>query len=401
MKKRLGVIGAGSAGVLSLCSMVQSLSNDWEIVSIFDPKKEILGIGESTNPNFLTVLQSGIDFLVTEDLEKLDGTIKWGTNYQYWRRDKWLNPLFGSGYAIHFNNFKLKEFVFSRITEKYGSKFKIIEGEVESLTSTFTHATVKVNGNNEIFDWIIDCRGFPEDYTDYVISDCSPVNHCLVYSVPPFNNGQVTDHFATKHGWTFGIPLTNRYTYGYLFNNNINTKEEAMQGFEELINSPINRSELKEYKFTPYYAKKIIDKRILKNGNRALFFEPLSASSIFIYTLILEVFLDHLEVQSTTNPFADGSNTNKLCIKMINDLEDIISFLYHGGSIYDTEFWRYASDKGKSRLQKSEVFHKILPEYIENYKKGLYNKGSSWYFTVHSLRVIDKKMGYNYFSKEE
>lgn len=399
-KKRLGVIGVGSAGLISLCSTIQQLDNTWEIVSIYDPSIDILGIGESTNPNFLSVLQTGINFLIPDDLEKLDSTLKWGTKYHNWRTNSWVNPLFGSGVAIHFNNFKLKELVFDRLKSIYPTKFIVIEGKVTSLVSDKNTATVTVNDINEKFDWVIDCRGFPDNYDEYVISDCSPVNHCFVYDVLPFDNSQVTDHYATEHGWTFGIPLSSRYTYGYLFNNTINTIDEAIVGFENLIKEKINISKLKEYKFRSYYAKKVLDNRILKNGNRALFFEPLSASSIYVYVAILEVFVQHITHVVSQNPFDTGISVNKVFRRMFIELEDMLSFLYHGGSIYRTEFWNYAAEKGKHRLRNSEVFQKLVPEYLENYKKGRYSEGTSWYFMPHNLRIIDKKMGYNYFNTE-
>ena len=72
--KKLGIIGVGSAGIISLNHFCACLDNSWEIVSIHDPNIKILGIGESTNPFFVKLLKSGVDFTSLEDLDNLDGT---------------------------------------------------------------------------------------------------------------------------------------------------------------------------------------------------------------------------------------------------------------------------------------------------------------------------------------
>lgn len=396
---RLGVIGIGTAGIVSLCSIIRYVSNDWDIVSIYDPEQKILGIGESTNPNFVDLIQESLNFIITEDLNELDGTLKLGTIYKQWREHSWINPLFGAGVAIHFNNYKLKEFAFRKLKQIYPKKFKILEGKVKNLYSTSTKAIVDINGEKEEFDWIIDCRGWPDNFDDYVISDCSPVNHCLVYDKEPWSKELSTEHIATEHGWTFGIPLTTRHTYGYLFNDSINSKEEAIIGFESLLGEKIDLTKLGEYKFTSYYSKNVLDKRILKNGNRALFFEPLSASSIFVYISLLSMFLQHLERKTISNPYDNGGNFNQKFIEMANDLEDMLSFLYHGGSIHKTKFWEYASNKGKVRLENSKTFNEIKQEYKQNYEKGYLCIGKSWFFRPISLRLIDEQMKYFYFKE--
>ena len=58
--KKLGVIGVGSAGIISLNYFCAYLDNSWEIVSIHDPNIKTLGIGESTNPFFVKLLKSGV-----------------------------------------------------------------------------------------------------------------------------------------------------------------------------------------------------------------------------------------------------------------------------------------------------------------------------------------------------
>src|SRR6185503_16454329 len=87
MKRKIAVIGAGSAGLLSAAHLCTWLDDSWEIVSIHNPKKKILGIGESTNGAFVSVLERGTNFSLAhpEDLAALDATIKYGSKFENWR----------------------------------------------------------------------------------------------------------------------------------------------------------------------------------------------------------------------------------------------------------------------------------------------------------------------------
>lgn len=391
MKKRIGIIGVGTAGIVSICSIIPWVSNDWDVVSIYDPDLKILGIGESTNPNFVQTLETGIGFENIADIARLDGTLKFGTKYKKWRNDDWVNPLFGAGYALHFNNFKLKEFAFERFKEMWPKKFKTLEGKVTNVTTGFKCVNVEINGIVERFDYIIDCRGFPTDFSNYVISDCSPVNSCIVHDMPPNDQEMYTEHIATKNGWMFGIPLTERTTYGYLYNKNLTSREDAISDMEDLLSTKLAKKPI-EYSFQAYYIKKIFSNRILSNGNRALFFEPLSASSIYMYIFAADLFISHLN-----NPmkYSEGY-VNSSFETGAKSLEDMISFLYHGGSTFDTPFWHHAKELAIRRLNSNTLLRDTISEYRKYHKLGTPFTGSSWYFTPTNLRIVDKKMGYNY-----
>ena len=51
-KRKIAVIGTGSAGLLTVAHLCTWLDDSWQIFSVYDPKKPILGIGESTNGGF-------------------------------------------------------------------------------------------------------------------------------------------------------------------------------------------------------------------------------------------------------------------------------------------------------------------------------------------------------------
>lgn len=391
MKRRIAVVGVGSAGILSLCYMLSNLSNEWDVVSVYDPSVPILGIGESTNPSFIRMLEMGARFSVSEDTESLESTLKFGTKFIGWREHEWLNPLIGGGIAVHFNNFKLKEFAFSRFPTLWPEKFKVIEGNVDSVTNSDENVTLSINGVNEVFDFIIDCRGFPENYDDYHISSCSLLNRCLVHSFEKFDPIQYTEHIATKNGWMFGIPLTSRKTYGYLFNDTITSLDDAKSDMAEHLKISVNELSLKEYKFQPYYAKKLVDKRITKNGNRALFYEPISATSINQYHSTCQIIFNYITGQM------NEADANATFVYESNTTEDIINYYYHGGTNYDSEFWLQASENAKDNLTDNSRFKFILEYNQRATELGLPYNGKGHLFSQYNLVLIDEAFGYNYF----
>ena len=392
MKKRIAVIGVGTAGIISLCELLPYMTDNWDVYSIFDSNKPILGIGESTNPNFIMTLQDATRFQFA-DLDLLDGTLKFGTRYKRWREHDFVNPLFGAGYAVHFNNFELKEFAFERFHKFWPNKFKEMHGTVSEIIPGKKSAQIVIDGRTEEFDYVIDCMGFPNDYKDYNMSNCSPVNHCIVYSLPTGNYDQYTDHVAMNAGWMFGIPLQSRHTYGYLFNDVKSKREDVIEEMGEYLNTKLDPAQIKEYQFQSYYAKKAYEGRVLKNGTKAFFLEPLSASSIFFYIQNVKTFTDHL---AAPDKF-DENYVNEMFEIYSENLEDLLSFFYHGGSTLDTEFWRHAKTLGQNRLKKSRMLSHVSNELKKNGAIGLLNEGPKWFFNPMSLRLVDENMGYNYF----
>ena len=318
--------------------------------------------------------------------------LKFGTKYINWRKKDWLNPLLQGGVAVHFNNFKLKEFVFERLNLCWPEKFSVIEGTVTDLINNPDKAIVEINGTTEEFDYVVDCRGFPTDYSeDYHMSTCSILNRCLVHSLDKFDPIQYTEHFATKNGWMFGIPLTSRKTYGYLFNDTITTLEDAKADMAELLNVTVDGLDTKEYKFKPYYTTKLVDNRVIKNGNRAIFFEPISATSINHYTNVCTIIFNYVTGQW------DQNQANDEQVRLAQTLERIINYIYHGGSKFDTEFWQQASKNSKDNLAQDIEFRKLMAYNQRAYDMGLPANGPPILFSGFSLSRMDEFFGYNYF----
>ena len=389
---KIAVIGTGTAGILSLSHCLAYFPSNWQIYSIHDPRKPILGIGESTSTQIPASLFRSINFSLLDHADELDATIKLGVKFCKWRKVDFYSHILPIYYAMHFDNSKLKSFAFDRFKKLYNNFFEI-EGKVESLNSTDDKAYLKVNDKSYEFDYVIDCGGYPEDYSDYTFSDCISVNSCLVHNIKEPAHWNYTYHTATPNGWMFGIPLRSRQGWGYLYNDSITSKEDAIKDLKENYFADFDSNNIKEFNFKSYRANTIFDGRILKNGNRALFYEPIEAVSGYFYEQVLRYFCDYL-----TGEY-HFPQTNHLMLQKANDIEIGISYIYQGGSVYDTPFWKNARNISRNKLRKDRMWRdqiSLITQMKKTNDRNLMSNGIG-VFNLKSWLDFEYHMEYNTF----
>jgi len=391
---KLAILGAGSSGIQSACHFLAYLPAGWEVTLIYNPNIPAFGIGESTNGTFSKALKAGLNFDFEKDMHHLDATIKWTTKYENWRDQDFHGPLLTLGdgvFALHFNTFKLKDFALPRLKNTWGNKFKIIEGHVNSLVNGVEHATVTVDDAEYQYDFVMDSRGFSNDLDNYFVLQSPVLNHALIHNIPgDGTDWQYTVHRATVDGWMFQIPLSTRISNGYLFNDNLVSIEDAKKNFAKEINISIEELENIEYKFTPYYAKNVLENRIIKNGNTALFFEPMFGNSLWNYDAINRLFFEYITGET------DDIAINSRYITHVHALKDMFYFKYHGGSIYNTEFWNKTVNVSKEKLNESMSFHNALL-LMKKIKTNNFYGNFNWVYGTSGLDLVDTVFGYNYF----
>jgi hypothetical protein len=390
---KIAIIGAGSAGIQAACYFLSYTPQEIKTTIIYDPNIPILGIGESTNPTFLDTLTRSIDFMIPDQLEYLDATLKFGTFFSKWRKKDFLNPLFTNHATIHFNTFKLQEYVLPNLHKKWGNKFEEIKSKVIDITQENDKVTVYLeNTTKQEYDYVMDCRGFPKNFATNEYNLCTElhVNHALIHNIDGKYDWYHTKHIATPDGWMFGIPLQSRKSYGYLYNDTITTKDDAKTNFSVQIGVPIEELDNIEYKFQAYWAKQILNGRIIKNGNNAIFFEPVLANSLTNYYFINQLFLRYITKKISAETLQIEFNA------FAQETEDLIHYIYHGGSTYDTLFWQIAKEVSKNKLKTSKKFKEIYSIFFRN--KNTYVTNCNWRLGDYSILVYDKNFEYNYFS---
>ena len=98
--KKLSIIGAGSAGLLSAVQSYYSFlsRDDWELELIHDPSLPPEKVGQGTVPGIMELMS--IVFDIDWVNNPIDATQKHGIMYKNWgkKKDKFFHP-FGMGYC--------------------------------------------------------------------------------------------------------------------------------------------------------------------------------------------------------------------------------------------------------------------------------------------------------------
>ena len=316
-KKRIAVVGAGNAGCITALHYARWGAPDFVDITIYhDPEASIERVGQGTVLPPTELIGEGLG--LNWDHNPIDATIKTGFMYEGWgkKKEKIFHDFKLHQVACHYVPKKLSDAVLK------SGKFKVVEKKID-------------NPEKEIDATLIfDCRGSgdrnPDDYT-YLVN---PLNSVLLYNKPgPDPSLLYTRSVATPNGWTFIIPNKDSLSYGYLYNNTITSKEDAMSDFLERFELPEIDGELFFYN---YVAKNIfVGERTVLNGNKCFFLDPLEATATDFYHSVCKYAWDYLRDK-------DKNALNLGLQKVAREVQTFILWHYQFGSKYDTPFWKYA-----------------------------------------------------------
>jgi hypothetical protein len=299
---KLIVLGRGNAGCISAMHFGyfrKFLNTKVEIELIYDSKIKPVPTGQGTTLQFPDWLFKNF---FSNYLHSFPTTLKTGIMYENWgkKNKKIFHPFPLGRYAIHFNPEDFQNYV------------------CKNLNIDFTEKDENIKNYNSLdADYIIDCRGTPESLKEYNTL-INPLNCALLADLPKKENDVLwTGTTATPDGWCFYIPLPKKTSIGYLFNNKITSVKKAKANFKKLFGvEKINHV----FPFNQYVAKEpIIEDRVLLNGNKLFFLEPLEATAMGSYVKVSQFYYNY-----------------------------IILYHYSNGSIYDTNFWKKAGDLWKN-----------------------------------------------------
>jgi len=363
--KKIGIIGRGTASSIALLSIINRFKNsNIQIDCIHDPEINVLAVGEATSSILFTLLQNVLNFDVLKDAIHVDMTVRWGLKI-FWEDN--LGKDFTASYdspACHVNAEKISEYIVKELSKKYSSIFKEYHDKVLNIKQENKKVIVIGEKLSYEYDYLIDCRGTPpkEELQSnlYSIPELYTVNSAIIYPDYKEYNENYTSAYYHKNGWMFGIPLQHRKAFGYLYNNDITSKEEATKHFKK-INPEIELDKTRSISWDSYYRKEVMNNRIIYLGNKLYFFEPAGGVSLHYYANIIEIFLEFL-----TNEFLseyDIPEYMNLYHKIqIEKIQDVIALNYVGNNNMDSNFWKHTSEKAKIRLKKSIRFK----EWAEN-----------------------------------
>ena len=403
---KICVIGSGSA---SAAFILQALcfckkGAPFIIDCIHNPNISILTVGESCSyiitQNIRASLISGAN--INSVIDEFDGITRLGTS-QTWEDD--LGSKFITNYmpnenkAMHINSEKFSKFVLKKANEIYKGIFTERHKNVLDIQQNEKCAIVVCEDENLEYDYVVDCRGTPtkEEFEndDYAYPDFETVNSVMIY--PEFKSYKeyYTGAKFHKNGWMFGIPLRHRKAFGYLYNNQITSKDEALNHFK-LLKPELEEEKLRYFNWKQYYRKKAMDGRILYMGNKLYFFEPIMGLPLHYYTLVSQGFLNHLYDYFKSNHDIENF-INLLHAVDISKIQDVVAFNYVGENNMKSKFWLETKQNGIKRLRNSLRFKEWADCVIENdFIKPYFPH--NWEIIVQYLKGYDinlkKVMGY-------
>lgn len=401
--KKFVIIGGGTAGWISAVYMAKYFPDD-SITLIESEEIGTIGFGEGTTPHFPQFLSAvGIEF--SDFHENVDSTIKIGIDFKNWEGDGMSyyhdfdieDPTNPPKPAFHFNNHEAKEFLKSKCIDKINHIVGNVIGFEKNLNNDITK--VKTDIGNFNTDFVIDCSGLKrlvigKEYNSKWISlnDQLKVNSVVSFSIPnkiqveKFTN-QRTVSTTLKNGWLWQIPLKDKTNYGYVFDGNLVSQENAKAEITEMFGDNVIFGRYFTFN-SGYYETTWINNSVCV-GLSSGFFEPIEATSIMITIQQIEEMI----ISKFNQKYKESYN--KL-IKNVYDSSFHFIRYHYVCDREDTPFWKLykelplpeklskiLNDKKRLKVLDKKSFFSILPDSV---------------FTTNSYSLLSQ---YNFKNKKE
>ena len=339
---KVSVVGGGNAGCIT--ALYLSWHNkDLEVELIYNPDIPCERVGQASVIDQPKLLWAATGFNWYNN--PIHATMKSGILYEGFGKynEEVIHAFPAESMAMHYCPWEMQKQVLN------SGHFKVIEDEIPDPKDVDA-------------DYVFDCRGKPEDYSDY--DELINPTNAAILAKPKWDTTKAlwSRHVATPDGWTFVIPThedspSHDYCVGYCYNSSITSKLEAQKNFLEMFDVEL----LHQVDFKNYFAKNpIVDDRIILNGNRLFFLEPLESSSTHTYVRWTRCVRDY--IINKNNP-----EIKKACNQVrdyIKQVQNFVLWHYQFGSQYNTPFWDYA----KTLKIDDEGFDSML-EYVKKVDK--------------------------------
>jgi hypothetical protein len=357
---KIAVIGAGTASCIFNMVACRMINKPVEITCIHDPSVPTIEVGETASPAILETLQNCLDFKVEDDLNELDGTLRTGVKH-FWAdasNDFFID--YDRQFGIHINSTKLSGFVLARLKKLYPF-FKEQHDTVTKVNKVTGEVTTKTG--TEQYDLVVDCTGFANpalfETGEIVKAKFAAVNSVIIWPEWEHYFEYYTTAKVHNNGWMFGVPLTKRKAWGYLYNNELTTYEEAKQEFKQIKNlddETVNKC--RSFSWHQYYRVKAIDHKVLYLGNNLFFFEPSGAQPLHYYLNISRIIAEDIG----THPFDARYQKmiNDYHVQMMGQLQDVTAITYAGENRLESNYWKETKEQAINTLKNSVDWRRWL-----------------------------------------
>lgn len=400
-KTKIGIIGAGTSGAISLLVILENLINNtlmdqFEIHLFFDSNKPKLKVGEGLSVLTTKLLQNVLGYFHNELNPQFNETKRYGA-YCHWKEGT------GEDFTVHYGTFALhvdaslfSEWVIEKCQKKFNNVF-VVDTDILELKSNYNYAIASSLEKKYELDFILDCRGSPSleelNSGNYFKPEFESVNSVLIY--PQFQKieEKYTQVYLHDNGWMFGIPVSHRKAFGYIYNNNIISEKTAIEKFCALKNIEVNDIKV-NIKWNQYYRILAMEKRIVYVGNKLYFFEPHQAIPLHYYQVLVNNFM--ILLIKTKNINETELYLNSLHKRYIEHIKANIAINYAGQMNIDSEFWNLSNKKSREYLLTNDFFVSWCKKVI---KTGKYHKFGFMEDRIMEQYILGYKIDLEFFDK--
>lgn len=384
--KEIGILGAGEGSTPSLVAFLDKLNIPFSdlvkntnstvktgiLFTNWSEQKSKFFHGFSSDDIFLTSIDGSnstipyhflkaylefgnLDFINLQALLGQEYKVPFSKNN---KKESINNPILQydqfSNWAIHFD-----AVLFSRFLSKIGKDrgVKVIEDTVETFEVNDQEEITKLitASKKEIkTDFVFDATGFSKLFIGnhfkskwISFKEILPTDRALSFfleiedKIPPY-----TEAITMDYGWTWKIPLQNRYGCGYVYSSKFLTEDQAKSEIIKKFGKNIQEGRL--FKFTPGVFEEIWKKNVLAVGLASSFLEPLEATSLFQTTTMLDEFFSLDDPIQKKDPIIKSFLNRKYVLAA----ENIANFLYlhYVTGKNNTKFWKNFSSRNNAPL---------------------------------------------------
>lgn len=441
--KKIFIAGGGTAGWLAASLLKSFLKDSVEITLVQNSTIGVVGVGESTTDIMRQWCRiTNVDFL--DLIKNIGTTIKMGIRFEEWNGPGhkfyhnfnesfdipfgiketnlvyayelannlntgaetyseelcesgkipiWVNEndelVLDGTFSVHIDAFK-----FSRYIESlFKDRVTVIEGLITTVNTSEDGITSVLLEDGQEFtaDLFIDASGLRKVLTTALPTEFKNEEGNLLNNaawncqIPYMPNEKVpgyTNARAHANGWTWTIPLNNRYGTGWVYSNKYQTKEEAKECFlkrlKERHNIDPDNVKLNHVEFTPGRLKEPWNKNLVSIGLSSGFLEPLEATNIH---MTIGQIMGILRCWPGEIVDIKRKQYNSIMNDMWKQAIDIIR-LHYITTRRDSEYWKYMTTE--------ENIPSHLKEKVNHLKQHLVQPEDVW-------EDFDRNVGYRVF----
>jgi hypothetical protein len=400
--RRIVIVGGGTAGWMAAMILANSLiSKGVEIELVESPIVGIIGVGEGSTP-WLRGFFDSLGIEESEWMPACNATYKCGITFDGWSTrpgfESYFHPFasmldnltltqfvhncqarvngddvpahpnrffiasylagkrlapkparsfpFDIWYGYHFDAVLVGEFLHKKAVER-GVKYRERHLTGAKLNERGDIASVTTREGEEIAgDFFVDCTGFAGmliqktlatpfvSFADNLFNDCAVAMPTPMGDTIPCQ----TISRAMRHGWSWEIPLTNRYGNGYVFSSAHCSPDEAERELREMLglldsDTPARHLKMKIGRVTKHW-----NRNCLAVGLSQGFIEPLEATALLFIQRTAQGFVEAVEAGDLGEKAQERFNAK--VNEHFEGTRDYIVTHYKTNSRTDTEYWR-------------------------------------------------------------